>query len=375
MPESDAANSGNEPTRYLPVLVPRPSEVARDTESWFGRLIRTVFGWKSGTIRADLETVLDTGSFLDTGFSPDESRMLRNILDLRERRVDDVMVPRADIVAVQQGIALGELVRVFESAAHSRLVVYDDTLDDPVGIVHIRDLIAFMARRANAPPKTTRRRRKTPVAGLDFNAVDLSLPLSSLGIMRALLYVPPSMPAIDLLAKMQATRLHLALVIDEYGGTDGLVSIEDIVEQIVGDIEDEHDESSIHTIARQLDGSYLADARASLEEVTAAVGAEFDVGDAGDEVDTLGGFVVARVGRVPVRGELVPGPGAFEFEVLDGDPRRIKRIRIYRRKKPRELRAPDRAATATPGAPEAAAAPELSGTQNRGTAPQKDGPQ
>jgi CBS domain containing-hemolysin-like protein len=345
MPDSDTSNTSNEPVRNLPVPVPRPSEVARESDSWFGRLIRTVFGWKAGTIRADLETVLDTGSPSETGFSPDERRMLRNILDLRERRIDDVMVPRADIVAVQQNIALGELLRVFESAAHSRLVVYDDTLDDPLGIVHIRDLLAFMASRASAPPKTPRKRRKAPVAGLDFNAVDFSLPLATLGIMRALLYVPPSMPAIDLLAKMQATRLHLALVIDEYGGTDGLVSIEDIVELIVGDIEDEHDESSIHTIARQSDGSYLADARASLEEVVAAIGEEFAIGDAAEEVDTLGGFVVARVGRVPVRGELIPGPGPFEFEVLDGDPRRIKRIRIYRRKKARDPRQADKAST------------------------------
>ncbi|MGZ5854613.1 MAG: transporter associated domain-containing protein, partial [Xanthobacteraceae bacterium] len=171
----------------------------------------------------------------------------------------------------------------------------------------------------------------------DFKAVDLSLPLSSIQIMRPLIYVPPSMPAIDLLVRMQATRIHLALVIDEYGGTDGLISIEDIVEQVVGEIEDEHDEASIHTIVRQFDGSYLADARANLEEVVTAVGPEFEIGEAGEDVDTLGGYVVKRIGRVPVRGELVLGPGRFEFEITDADPRRIKKIRIYRSKKPKEL--------------------------------------
>ncbi|HWM45494.1 MAG TPA: hemolysin family protein [Xanthobacteraceae bacterium] len=335
MPDSDAANRGNEPTRNLPIPVPRPNDVARDGESWLGRLMRSLFGWKTGSIRADLETVLGSEASALTGFSPAESRMLRNILELRERRVDDVMLPRADIVAVQQDTTLGELVKIFESAAHSRLVVYGDTLDDPMGIVHIRDLVAFMAKHAAVPPKLAKRRKK-PTEGLDFKSVDLSMPLAAAGIMRPLLYIPPSMPAIDLLAKMQATRIHLALVIDEYGGTDGLVSIEDIVEQIVGDIEDEHDEGSIHTIVRQADGSYLADGRASLEEVATAVGPEFEPGEAGEDVDTLGGLVVTRVGRVPVRGELVPGPNGFELEVLDADPRRVKKIRIYRSTKPRD---------------------------------------
>ena len=147
---------------------------------------------------------------------------------LRERRIADVMVPRADIIAVQKDIALGELVKVFEKAEHSRLVVYDDTLDDPVGMVHIRDLIAFMTARAASKAKT--KRKKPLVAGLDFGAIDLSMTLSAAKLVRTILFVPPSMPAIDLLAKMQTTRIHLALVVDEYGGTDGIVSIEDIVE-------------------------------------------------------------------------------------------------------------------------------------------------
>jgi CBS domain containing-hemolysin-like protein len=178
------------------------------------------------------------------------------------------------------------------------------------------------------------------------------MPLSAARIGRTILFVPPSMPAIDLLAKMQATRIHLALVIDEYGGTDGLVSMEDIVELIVGDIEDEHDEDIEHHVVRQPDGSFLADGRASLEEVVALVGAEFDVGEATEEVDTLGGYLATRIGRLPVRGELVPGPGPFEIEVLDADPRRVKRARIHRSKQaaggPDEARPARGAAAALP---------------------------
>jgi CBS domain containing-hemolysin-like protein len=152
------------------------------------------------------------------------------------------------------------------------------------------------------------------------------------------------MPAIDLLAKMQATHTHLALVIDEYGGTDGLASIEDIVEEIVGDIEDEHDEVAERAVIRQPDGSYIAAGRAGLDEAVAVIGEEFDVGGAAEEVDTVGGYIVTQIGRVPVRGELIPGPGAFEIEILDADPRRVKRVRIYlRRPAPRTAeRAPAR---------------------------------
>jgi len=277
--------------------------------------------------------------------------MLKNILGLRECRIESVMVPRADIVAVQQDIAIGELVRVFEVAAHSRLVVYNDTLDDPTGMVHIRDLIAFMASRAAVRESVNRRRKRPFPAGLDLKAVDLSISLSSAAITRKILFVPPSMPAIDLLAKMQATRIHLALVIDEYGGTDGIVSMEDIVEQIVGDIEDEHDEAEMPAAVRQPDGSFLADARAHLEDVGHIVGPEFNVGKVAEEVDTLGGYLVLQVGRVPVRGELVPGPAGFEIEVLDADPRRVKRVRIYRGKDRSGRR--DRAVKRRDGQPEA----------------------
>jgi CBS domain containing-hemolysin-like protein len=266
---------------------------------------------------------------------------------------------------VQQEISLGELIRVFERAGHSRLVVYNDTLDDPVGMVHIRDLIAYMTARAEVDPEKNAKRKKPLPANLDLKTIDLSTPLAATKIVRQILFVPPSMRAIDLLARMQASRIHLALVIDEYGGTDGICSIEDIVEQIVGEISDEHDEEDTPAVVHQADGSYVADARANLEDVVGAIGHDFELGDAADEVDTLGGYLVTRAGRLPLRGELIPGPGLFEFEVLDADPRRIKRVRIVRlkerREQPREPRRRETEAAAAPGtAPADESAPTMS---------------
>jgi CBS domain containing-hemolysin-like protein len=331
MPDSDPpSSSAPSTTRNLPVPLARSSQSRPDsTDNWFKRALRTIFRWKSSTLRADLRDVLEDGAG-ESGFSPTERAMLKNILALRERRVADVMIPRADIIGVQRDMPLGELMKLFESAGHSRLVVYDDTLDDALGMVHIRDLLAFMTMRASTSGTANRRRKKPLPAGLDLKAIELSMPLSAAKIVREILYAPPSMPVLDLLAKMQTTRIHLALVVDEYGGADGVVSMEDIVEQIVGEIADEHDEDTAPGVVRQSDGSFLADARASLEDVTAIVGGEFDVGDVTQEVDTLAGYVATRIGRVPVRGELVPGPGPFELQILDADPRRVKKLRIYR---------------------------------------------
>jgi CBS domain containing-hemolysin-like protein len=349
----------NEPTeaehRNLPMVVPQPAE---PHDGWITRVMRVLFGWKTAATRADLEQVL-TAEQAESGFSPEEAAMLKNILGLRECRIESVMLPRADIVAVQQDITLGELVRVFEHAGHSRLVVFNDTLDDPTGMVHIRDLIAFMATRAGHEPASDGEGARSATAqpvGLNLADVDLSVPLTTAKIVRDILYAPPSMPALDLLAKMQATRIHLALVIDEYGGTDGLVSMEDLVELIVGDIADEHDELETPPVMPQPDGSFMAIGRASLEDVRAVIGEEFDAGAAASEVDTLGGYLVMRAGHVPVRGELVPIPAPFEAEVLDADPRRVKRVRIYRRKEPRSGPAREAAAPAKP-APATASRP------------------
>src|SRR5450830_1137999 len=377
MPDNDSSSSSPadaapyEP-RHLPVPVPPPREGG---ESWVARVFRALFGWKPNS-RADLKDVLDAMTPGESGFSPEESRMLKNILGLRERRVGDVMVPRADIVAVQQDIQIGELVRVFEGAAHSRLVAYNDTLDDPIGMVHIRDLIAFMTARAAVNPEKNAKRKKPLPAGLDFRSIDLAMPLSAAKIVREILFVPPSARVMDLLARMQAKQIHLALVVDEYGGTDGLISIEDIVEQIVGEIADEHDEDETAAVVHQPDGSFIADARAKLEDVVAIVGSDFDLGDAAEEVDTLGGYLVTRAGRLPLRGELIPGPGLFEIEVLDADPRRVKRVRITRlkerRERPREPRRrgePDAvlAGTAPPSLPAEDAAAQKPSTDSPAT--------
>src|SRR5499427_10699336 len=330
---------------------PAQSATNKVGDSWLGRTLRTLFGSKAGSIRANLRSALEKGAS-EAGFSPKESAMLRNILSLRERRVADVMVPRADIIAVQKSIALGDLLKVFANQAHSRLVVYDDALDDAIGMVHIRDLIALMTGRA--AEAAVERPGDTLPTGLDLKAIDLAMSLSAARLVREILFAPPSMPVLDLLAKMQATRIHLALVVDEYGGTDGVVSMEDIVEQIVGEIADEHDEDFVPGVVRQADGSFLANARASLEDATAIIGPEFDVGEVAQEVDTLAGYVATRIGRLPVRGEIVPGPGKFEIEVLDADPRRVKRLKIYR--------SPDRpgAARPRPAGPSAANPPTAS---------------
>jgi CBS domain containing-hemolysin-like protein len=329
MSQSPTRTQQNETDRPgLPMVLPETGELH---EGWLARVMRILFGWKAAATRADLELVLTTEQ-PESGFSPTEAVMLKNILGLRECRIESVMVPRTDIVAVQQDMTIGELVVVFAGAGHSRLVVYNDTLDDPVGMVHIRDLLAFMAARAALEPAAADDQKQLPAADLDFGKIDLSMPLKTAKIVREMLYAPPSMPALDLLAKMQATRIHLALIIDEYGGSDGLVSIEDLVELIVGDIADEHDEAETAAVTRQSDGSFLAIGRASLDDVRAVIGDEFDVGEAAQEVDTLGGYLVMRAGHVPVRGELVPGPATFEAEVLDADPRRVKRVKIYRSK-------------------------------------------
>lgn len=347
--------------RALPALVPQPEE--SHPEGWLTRIARILFGWKAAATRADLELVL-TAEQPTSGFSPEEAVMLKNILALRECRVERVMVPRADIMAVEQDITLAELVKFFANAGHSRLVVYNDTLDDPTGMVHIRDLVAFMAARADGGPAIAARHEQPAQPELNFADIDLSLPLDAAKIVREILYAPPSMPALDLLAKMQATRIHLALVIDEYGGTDGLVSMEDLVELIVGDIADEHDVREPPAITRQGDGSFLADGRAGLEDVRAVIGDDFDFGAAESEVDTLSGYLVIRAGHVPVRGELVPGPDSFEAEVLDADPRRIKKVKIYRRKDRRTGTARDSSQPVKPPASRTASAPEDHGRPN-----------
>jgi len=300
------------------------SEAEAARERWYERLL-TRFGLRArDSIRHDLEDAL--AEIDEESFSPQERAMLRNVLGFHRIRVDDVMVPRADIVAVPADITLGDLLATFRTAGHSRLPVYAETLDDPKGMIHIRDFLDYLAARAETGRP---RRRKSPGSKPpSLGDVDLSVTLATARIWRPVLFVPPSMPAVDLLVRMQATRTHMALVIDEYGGTDGLVSIEDLVEMVVGDIEDEHDDAAARMIVRDGD-AFTADARASLEEASEAVGVDLGIGEMAEEVDTLGGLIVTLAGRVPSRGELIAGPEHLEFEILDADPRRVKRLRIH----------------------------------------------
>jgi magnesium and cobalt transporter len=230
--------------------------------------------------------------------------MLLNLRKMRRMRVDDVSVPRAEIVSVPEHATLEEVAAVFQSSTVSRLPVYSETLDQPLGLVHLKDLALKYGFGAS---------------GAEF---DLR------GLLRPLLYAPPSMPVWVLLQKMQAARIHMALVIDEYGGVDGLVTIEDLLEQIVGDIADEHDEDESQLWTREAPGVYLAQARMDLEEFEEAAGVTLAAADVAEEVDTLGGLVIRLAGRVPVRGEVVPHPDGHEFEVVDADARRIKRLRV-----------------------------------------------
>ncbi len=294
----------------------------------FSRLLAALKLKGGPSLRDEIEGVLAQNG-RDTELSPQERAMLSNVLSLRTKRVDDVLIPRANIVAAPADITLGDLLNLFRTAGHSRLPVYGESLDDPRGMIHIRDFIDFIAARAEASRKRRRKAGGEP-AGPDLGAVDLSATLASARILRPVLYVPASMPAVDLLVRMQATRTHMALVIDEYGGTDGLVSIEDLVEIVVGDIEDEHEEAESAGISQLSDGRFVADARVALEDMAKALDVDLTSVLQAEDVDTIGGLVVGLAGRVPARGELIRGPDGLEFEVLDADPRRLKRVRIHR---------------------------------------------
>jgi len=283
-------------------------------------------------VREDLVDVLAVQSHAVDGFTDEEKTMLNNVLRLQHIRVEDVMTPRAELEAIDMDTGLGELLVAFEETGHSRLPVYVESLDDPRGMVHIRDIVTYITKTARVnEDEAASRKRKLP-ANLDLKKVSLSKPLGELNLLREVLFVPPSMLVSDLMEKMQAVRIQIALVIDEYGGTDGLVSLEDLVEVIVGDIEDEHDEEETDLIFEKSSGVYICDARAELEDIVERVGNNFKVGEIGDDVDTIGGLVFAIIGRVPVRGEVIEALG-FEFRVIDADPRRIKKIELERSNK------------------------------------------
>jgi len=323
---------------------PDPS-TGQQGPTFFQRLTGLFRHRNGSSLRDDLTDALAEAAHA-ADFSPAERAMLKNILRLREVRVEDVMVPRGDVQAVEIATTLGDLLALFEKSGHSRMPVYSETLDDPRGMVHIRDVLGHITRgararkmrgtRSVAPPKNGEPKPEEP-AKLDLGRVDLSRSIGELGLMRPILFVPPSMLASDLMARMQAARIQMALVIDEYGGTDGLVSLEDIVEMVVGDIEDEHDEDEPMVI-KTGEGIFVVDGKAEIEEVAEMIGDAFKAGEHEEDVDTIGGMIFNTLGRVPARGEVVQAIPGFEFHVLDADPRRVKRVRIVQSRSPAERR-------------------------------------
>ena len=296
-------------------------------ESWLLKLFRKRRQPRV-SIRDDLSDALTQQSTAEGDFTPEEKEMLHNILRLQDVRVEDLMIPRAEIEAVELGTSLGELLTLFESSGHSRMPVYSETLDDPRGMVHIRDLVGYITRTAS----NGRRKGRVNINSLDLTKVDLTRELSKLNLVRKVIFVPPSMMAANLMARMQAIRIQMALVIDEYGGTEGLISLEDIVELIVGDIEDEHDDDDEMMIEFDEAGAMRVNARAEIVDIREALNGQFHVDDHEDDAETIGGVISSFLGRVPVKGEVIDAFG-YEFRIRDADPRRIKLIEMVPSKK------------------------------------------
>jgi CBS domain containing-hemolysin-like protein len=264
-----------------------------------------IFGEESEpTLRAEIEEAIDEAEIsrpIAGDLSPAERQMLRNLLHFGEQTAGEICVTRGDIVAVRRDIAFEDLVRAFADAGHSRLPVYGESLDEVIGMVHIKDV--FVAK------------------------VDETRDRSIDALMREPLFVPESMGVIELLARMRTERVHLGIVVDEFGGTEGLVTIEDVVEEIVGEIEDEHDDAEEAMLTLLEDGVWEADARIELDELAEAVDPRLSSDE--DEVDTLGGLVFLLAGHIPTRGECVSHPSGWKLEAVDSDPRRIIRVRLH----------------------------------------------
>jgi len=266
-----------------------------------GAWLRGLFGGRNGenSVRETIGELIEENGDAATPINPDERTLIGNILKLHDLTAEDVMVPRAEIVATDQEIELEALADLMSREAHSRIPLYQSHLDKVVGFVHIKDVLSTM--------------RSSPR-------------LAVRELTREILFAAPSIRVLDLLLEMRAQRTHMAIVVDEFGGVDGLVTIEDLVEEIVGEIEDEHDEDG-PLITRDPDGSILADARAEIEELEAMIGA-FVTDDEREENDSLGGVVFSLVDRVPRRSEVVTHSSGIEFVVVDADARRIKRLRV-----------------------------------------------
>lgn len=301
-------------------------------------------------LRDTLEDALRGASEADTAFTSAERRILLRLLRFGVSRVQDIMVPRVDIIAIEERETLGAVVRLFEEAGVSRIPIYHETLDDPRGMLHIKDLFRLLSAEAAGRQLSEPRLKKpdgrpssilssqieAPEAVSDkmynLSLVDLDRSISSVKIRRPVLYVPPSMPAMSLLVRMQTSRIHMALVVDEYGGTDGLVTIEDLVEQIVGDIEDEHDEVEAELLVNDPKQGLIASGRTPVKDLEDLLATKLLISEEQQDIDTLGGLVFQIVGRVPSRGEVIRHPTGLEFEILEADPRRVKRLKIHNSK-------------------------------------------
>lgn len=297
-----------------------PASVPARRQSIWNR-IKALMALRTVSLRDDLQVALEDQGSAEADFSESERTILTNVLKLGTVSVGDVMVERSDIQAVESDINLGALIARFRQVRHSRLPVYDDGLDNILGFIHVKDALAKITEPVTDPEK------EVPVK---LVSTVLKQKLGKLDIIRDAMFVPTFMPVGDLLQSMRASRVHMAIVVDEYGGTDGLVTIEDLLEAVVGEIEDEHDELAAALIRKVGTDTYIADARAELNDVRAMIGPEFDPGDYAEDVDTIGGLVFDLAGHVPKRGERVTKLDGFEFEILAADSRRIKRLRIRR---------------------------------------------
>ncbi len=328
----------NEQTDDKQASAPAPAEEAAEQSYGWLTALRAKLGLPGApTLRTTLENALNTGE--GEAFSAEERETLLRTLRFGALKVEDVMVPRADIIAVDENEPIRELLKTFDAAGVSRVPLFHETLDDPRGMVHVKDLLRWMmgdalGRPASAgyvpssairPGAAKAATAQTP----DLSRADLSKSIVSAKLRRPMIYVPPSMPAANLLIRMQSTHIHMALVVDEYGGTDGLVTIEDLVEQIVGNIEDEHDVAEAANITSDAKQGLVTAARTPVRELEAYLGLKLLKPEEESEVDTLGGLIFALIRRVPARGELIPHPAGIEFEVLDADPRRVKKLRVH----------------------------------------------
>lgn len=286
---------------------PGDSSTAADGGIWRG-LRAFLFGEENHeTLRARIEDVItehedEAERPIAGDLAPVERQMIRNLLHFGERDAGDVGVPRADIVAVEEKTSFTDLVQCFAAEGHSRLLVFRESLDDVIGMVHVKDVFAILAS-GETPPDT-----------LD-------------ALIRQPLFVPQSMGTLDLLAQMQASRTHLAVVLDEYSGTEGLITIEDLVEEIVGSIEDEHDEAPHELIVALDDGAWEADARAELEQVARLVDPR--LAEVEEDIETLGGLAFVLAGHVPQAGACLPHPSGWQLEILEADSRRVARLRLH----------------------------------------------